>query len=250
MNRTFKVFVGVLITLLAASSCMTLLEMGTISETKHANAKVKIPIEHLHNGVTNTTGASIVVTLVGEFGSHLNSLARGFGIQLLAKEAYDLDTNLVLKQPGSLKIRKNDRESEMAKKTKEDLQRCFPNLRKYSFYFGNSTEFKFRTSQQEGWEIANATLLQKINGPTLQEVKDAINHAKYLSEETTTKPQIIYHSDLILPLVNSQSKKEDVFVDQYYDEIRHWFEFDELECCKKVPDPDESVFVSDQLQWT
>jgi hypothetical protein len=159
----------------------------------------------------------------------LNTLARGFGIQMLAKREFDFDTNLVMKQ----QLNDRGRETDTARKSKDN------------FLEGNTPEYKrARNTQQSNWTVVNTTLLRMVDGPTLNEVKRALDHVKDLSQQPSN-PQVNnrHNHRMMLPIVESRSTRE-LFVDEYYDEIRHWLAFDDKACCQQVPDPDESVFVN------
>jgi len=53
-----------------------------------------------------------------------------------------------------------------------------------------------------------------------------------------------YHQPLPPVLIESHSLNAQMFIDRYYDLVRKIFIFDDDACCKEIPDPDESIFVS------
>jgi hypothetical protein len=180
---------------------------------------------------------TFVVHLGGELGNHLTYLARGMGLVEMAKQEYGLSTKLVLKQQGSSK----------ANRTKQILQRCFPHFRSIDFELGNSEEYDRRKEQQRRnqWTIANQDILDGVNGNRSQ-VHAAMQHTRFLAR-SPSKPTIGSDANITLPLVESIVMDEHLFLDEYYDEIRQAFSIDEDVCCRQLPDPDETVFVSTKV---
>ena len=85
----------------------------------------------------------------------------------------------------------------------------------------------------------------------LSKLKDYLNvsNSHHILPSTQQNNSQINTDLPILPpiIVESKDFEGEPFVDRYYDEIRQLFVFNNSECCKEFPDPDESVFVSSVL---
>jgi hypothetical protein len=58
------------------------------------------------------------------------------------------------------------------------------------------------------------------------------------------EPVIEPNANITLPVVFDKHMINFAGVDDYYNDFRAFFAFDDQLCCKALPDPDETVFVS------
>jgi hypothetical protein len=77
---------------------------------------------------------TIIVSLHGEMGNHLCVLARALAVQQQAQEEYGIQANFVLRHSRGQPKRK-------WKRSRNNIQKCFPMLRSYNFTEANSPEF-------------------------------------------------------------------------------------------------------------
>jgi hypothetical protein len=231
--------------------------MGDDSDGKVNNQlNYKYNSDHDNTNNNNLTGGTsadgtIVINLSGELGNHLHHLAHGYGIYLWAKEKYGLNMTMVLHHQDSSKWVTG----------RMSLKACFPAFRNVDFSIGNSVEFReTRVPQQANWTVANSSLLNLINyntpnngskgGIHFDDIQTELDRGlSHLRELVRDYPQQLSSSEvetaqILLPYVQSTCMCPEFFLDKYYDEIRRRFQFDSSSCCKDVPAPDETVFVS------
>jgi hypothetical protein len=154
-------------------------------------------------------------------------------------------------------------------KASRNIQQCFPALRKWDFSHGNWTEWEQRRNQQQSWlEIRQLFTLDLVNGKRSsifnspgRQIQPEPVERKQVDESLQLFQQLLLQSSeqrptvevesssnasanaISLPYLYSRSMDNWMFIDEYYDEFRELLQFDRR-CCKQVPDPDESVFVS------
>jgi hypothetical protein len=195
---------------------------------------------------------SIVVQLSGEMGNNLHKIAFGRALQNLLKERYQImDTQLV--------FRRQERGGKWVF-PKRDIQQCFPNLRHYDFELGNSDEFNERRRQQANWLGHDAAfqLLELQNGISASDIDKGLEYLHHLIDtknpmdgdpsSTMMMEPSPPDANISLPFIYSQAFVDYSLIDRFYNDFRELFTFDELACCNLVPDADESVFVSKNVQ--
>jgi hypothetical protein len=224
----------------------------TVSSSSSSSTKNMTHDQALHNGsssvlpfassATNMThDGTLVVRLSGELGNQLAHLARGLGTQILAEREVGLNLNLVMKQQMT-----KGKLSGKGPSSKIILDRCFPYFRRYDFRVGNSQEYDRRVLQQKNWSLAATIRVAYVDrSPLLSEVRQALEQVKALSSLTQEdKPTVPGNASILVPFVETSSMNANPFLDKYYDELRQYLFFDDTACCKLLPDPDETVFVS------
>jgi hypothetical protein len=182
---------------------------------------------------------TFVVHLGGELGNHLQYLARAIALVHIAKNQYNLNAKLVLKQQtntdGSHIIGK-------ARHSETFLKQCFPGFRTHNFALGNSREYELRVQQQKNWTLVNNTVLNYFDG-SIKGLHLAMEHLQALSKSFSI-PMVEAGANIPLPMADISSMSTQQFTDKFYHVIRDSFAFDETKCCNEKPEPDESVFVS------
>jgi hypothetical protein len=183
---------------------------------------------------------SIVVQLSGEMGNNLHKIAFGQALQNLLFQRYQMDTQLV--------FRRQERGGKWVF-ARKDIQQCFPNLRDFDFELGNSDEFDERRRQQANWlkDREAFQLLELPNGINASLVDKGLEYLhRLVANQTTdrTTMELPPNANISLPFIYSQAFVNYSLIDQFYNDFRELFAFDELACCNLLPDADESVFVS------
>jgi hypothetical protein len=221
----------------SSSTRWTITTLFSIANTTSAdnmplkNRRKKLPI-------------SIVVQLSGEMGNNLHKIAFGRGLQNLLKKRYQMDTQLV--------FRRQERGGKWVF-ARKDIQQCFPNLRDFDFELGNSDEFDERRRQQANWlkDREAFQLLELPNGINASLVDKGLEYLHSLvANQTTdrTTMELPPNANISLPFIYSQAFVNYSLIDQFYNDFRELFAFDELACCNLLPDADESVFVSFKMK--
>jgi hypothetical protein len=185
--------------------------------------------------VSNSNG-TIVVQLSGEMGNNLHKLAFGRGLQLMAKDDYNLDLHLVLRHQNEPKWIS----------AKRNLQKCFPNLRRLNFSAGNSKEYADRQIEQTLWlggnkAAADGLVLQGNDETSMTNVLDQIQ--SILQSHPPPELDNNFRSKIRLPFVFADNMVDWHILDRYRPELLEWLTFDYDACCpSSLPEPDESVF--------
>uniref|UniRef100_A0A7R9ZRR8 Transmembrane protein n=1 Tax=Craspedostauros australis TaxID=1486917 RepID=A0A7R9ZRR8_9STRA len=225
--------------------------------------------------------AAVVAMLRGELGNHLSGIAHARGLQLWMLEHHGISSKLVLHHP--------DHRNAKYKITREAVQQCFVNLRRFEHFDDgqyqdvdaldgrggngwwrwwtsgrNLGDYPFPESQTlVGMGRSDVAELDLVNGRPIPgkraagareaPTKDDLSHAleRFISLRQTPDPLLQPNHQLPVPLPYLQSESLDhfVFLDQYYTEMKELFKFDteSSTCCRQVPSPDETVFVSESL---
>lgn len=192
---------------------------------------------------------SLVVRLRGEMANHLSLLAFGKGVQLWIQEHHPhITVELVGERQSGTKW----------KSAVGALRQCFPNLRTLDFQGGKwNPDFIQRRDQLKAW-IGEEKFREHIildGGDTdcgtvelfclndrlsfLLELLDQDVPGHVLSNMTLEEQRQNSYS---LPfLITNQLASFDVIVDQYYDAIKEWFEFDWEACCSAFEPSQEEV---------
>jgi hypothetical protein len=88
-----------------------------------------------------TNPLTIVLHVSGEMGNNLSKLAYGFSIQWMLMEEHNISTDILVRHQAASKWLK----------AAENVQRCFPATRAWSFEAANTDEYDWRKRQQELW---------------------------------------------------------------------------------------------------
>jgi hypothetical protein len=192
----------------------------------------------LHN--TSTINATIVVFLSGEMGNHLSILAKALCVQLMAENEYNVTAKLVFRHQSHPKWTR----------AREDLERCFPNLRGFNFSAANSVAFDdFSIAQDQllthgGWDPAKLKLISDFDNKA--SIQNSLAYWKNMldSPSIPTTNETSDTLEVTFPFLSVAVWCPLDILDQHLDEIRDFFEFEKSFCCRLQPDIDESVFVS------
>jgi hypothetical protein len=192
----------------------------------------------LHN--TSTRNATIVVFLSGEMGNHLSILAKALCVQLMAENEYNITAKLVFRHQSHPKWTR----------AREDLERCFPNLRGFNFSAANSVAFDdFSIAQDQllthgGWDPAKLKLISDFDNKA--SIQNSLAYWKTMldSPSIPTTNETSDTLEVTFPFLSVAVWCPLDILDQHLDEIRDFFEFEKSFCCRLQPDIDESVFVS------
>ena len=216
-----------------------------------------ISSSYLSKQVHNLKLPTILAQLNGEMANNLSFLAHARGLQYMLLKHYGLETNLLLRH-------QTDAQGKDISKwfrASQNIQKCFPALRNWDFSHGaHWTEWEERVLQQENWlEIQQLATLDLVNGkssaifttqrPKPLERKQVDESLRLFQQllRSPEQPAVVEESSnanaISLPYLYSESMDDWMFIDEYYDDFLELLQFDRR-CCKQVPDPDESVFVS------
>jgi hypothetical protein len=199
------------------------------------NARVQV------NYNSSLPDATLIIQMKGEMGNNLQKLAYGYGLSLWLSRKFGITPNLVVRH--------------LPKKAKwtnarDDIHKCFPNLRKYDFEQGNHKEFKLRRTQQADWlqkYHANTShfLQLVVQGESAEEIEKGLAYFHQLATSSQPEKPTIKDpkANITIPhLWIGNRPMSQLFIDNYIEEYRMFFRFDEDACCAQRPEPDESVF--------
>ncbi len=191
---------------------------------------------------SSSAAATMIIHTSGELGNHMMHLAHAYSIAWLAERKYGMQFNMILHD----QITKG-RVNPKAYSVKKIIKKCFPNLQ--PLYDGPRAnilpEYRIRMDQQQGWELANDTILRHINNGIVSErdVGFTLEHLQFLMHSNQI-PEVEANSSISLPVLESTAMDNFEFVNWFYHELRQLFTFNDTECCSAVPDPNETVLVS------
>lgn len=183
------------------------------------------------------SNATILVHLSGEMGNNLHKLAFARGLQLMAKEAYDLDLNLALRHQDHSKWQS----------AKRNLQQCFPNTRQLNFKAGNTQEYFDRQIEQKLW-LGPRTDTLTVKGNSIVDMTTVLeNLQSVLLSISPPKLEAMNRQveNIRLPYISSNEMVDWHTLDTYRKELWEWLRFDHAACCPTsdiLPSADESVF--------
>jgi len=179
--------------------------------------------------------ATILVQLSGEMANNLHHIAHGIGLQLMAKEEFNIDCNVVLRH----------QEAPKWKSARDKIQQCFPNLTGWDFAEGNNKKiFQERWNLQSSWLQERADELQGlINSQDLSEIRKGL---QILSEQILTDPDRPWvdegRSSIRIPFLFSETLDVFPMIDRYFDPISDLFVFNDTTCCRQIPKSEDIVF--------
>ena len=189
---------------------------------------------------TNSAMATIIIHMSGEMGNHISHLAHAYPIAWWAERKYGIKTRMIiLDQVIRGKV------SPKSGSSKRIFTKCFPHLEPlYNGARANSPEYRIRMDQQHSWDMANDTLLQRINNGihTERDVDVTLEHLQVLTLSDAI-PDIDENATISLPLLESIPMDNNRFVDWFYHDLRWLLRFNDTACCKALPDADETVLV-------
>lgn len=127
--------------------------------------------------------------------------------------------------------------------TTQNLKECFPNLRHYNFEWGNAPLFYQRLQQQNEWLGKDeGSKLVFLNLISQEHVDEGLEFLASLVRKKSTLP--LDDHAISLPFLYVQAFAELSHIDGHFSDLRQLFSLDRASCCKELPQPDESVFVS------
>ncbi|KAL3944230.1 MAG: hypothetical protein SGBAC_001673 [Bacillariaceae sp.] len=193
-------------------------------------------------GTTHTSKATIVIALSGEMANNLMHIAQGFGLQLLAKDLYNIDCNLVLRHH----VGPNNRAPKPKwKSARNNIQQCFPKLADWDFQEGNTPHFKEQAKKQDDWlgKDRYDYLTGLVNANNQTEIEKGLEFlATKLLKDPKRPKQDNSKSQIRLPYMYSQTLDAFPLIDKYYTQIRELMTFDNAKCCNRLPEPNEYIF--------
>lgn len=189
-------------------------------------------------GNSDSFNISIVVQLSGEMGNHLSKLAFGVALQERLK-AHGLHSHLVLQH--------QERTGKWLT-ARNDIQNCFPRFRNYDFSLGNTDEFaKVQHRQTEAFGSSAAEQFVFPNMISVPAMDEQLKWIANFIHRNTTKVDLTPttgQANISIPFIHAQAFAPFELIDDYYERLSTWFEFDKDACCREVPGADEHVFVS------
>ena len=182
---------------------------------------------------TNTL--TIVIHNSGEMGNHLSKLTYGYAIQWILQEEHNITTEILLQHQDASKW----------VKAAENVQRCFPVSRGWSFGAANTDEFKVRKQQQERWMRSKNDYFHFNPVCDQQEcIRDKLDFIVKNLHNATGIPTTEDNYNISLPYIYSDDYATiSYFNDRYAQRIKEFWQFDvdNPDCCAVMADPDESV---------
>lgn len=197
---------------------------GAISTSMNRTMPKSFPLQSTAPSLNGT----IVVYLSGEMGNHLLILAKSLTVKLVAKEKYGISAELVLRHQQHPKWVHG----------RNSIQDCFPKLRHYNFSAANTNAFDKLVLEQDRTLREDSARLKIVGDQdNADTVEDALLYWRSMLES---------HVDngMAAPFLTVAKWCPPEMIDRYFDQLERFFEFDKIACCKTLPDPDESVFVS------
>jgi hypothetical protein len=177
---------------------------------------------------------TMVVGLSGEMGNHLQKIAFARALQNMLYERYSIRTELIMQH--------QERGGKWVSAV-QNLKECFPNLRHYDFERGNAPSFYQRLQQQNEWLGRDeASKLVFPNLVSQERVDEGLEFLASLARKNSTIP--LDDHNISLPFLYVQAFAELSHIDSHLSDLRQLFSLDRASCCKEIPQPDESVFVS------
>jgi len=203
--------------------------------------------------IIETKQVTILCQLSGEMGNNLGKLGHCLSLKWWLEGGTFYNSTLRRGYHARIALRHQDHNKWV--KGAADLRRCFPNTKHYDFGEGNTDEFVRIFNQQNEvfgvtgrWPQYGVNPFSGINDVS----EDPMVRQKARTEAMHRLVEKVGTNHAIIPTTNDKNitipflfadhiQTLDRFVDQYYDELRHYYRFDNS-CCKLQPDPDESVF--------
>ncbi len=184
--------------------------------------------------------ATIVVQLSGEMANNLHHIAHGLGLQLLAKEEFDIDCNIIVRH---FEGANNRAPKPKWKSARDNIQRCFPNLSHWKFNEGNTKDFLQKQKLQQTWLGGRVDhLFGLINSGNISKVQQGVEFFSNNILIDPDRPWTEEDSPIRLPYLYSETLDAFPMIDRYYDQIRDLMQFNDSLCCIQVPGADDSVF--------
>lgn len=192
------------------------------------------------NNVTQHRPVTIVVQLSGELGNQIGKISSGLYVQNLIKTRLGLKTEIKLRAQDSSKW----------KRAMQWTKEAFPNTRSMDFREANTFEFDEMRSLQAQWideKLAeNKFNLTHIKDPhSLKHLKSNFHDAIEMLRQAWTmeKPANVSGGNFSFPFVYVDRFLPEIpLFEECYTLVRDFFTIDEKAICKKIPDPDETVF--------
>lgn len=222
------------------------IDYGNIHDSVRTNNNtIQVPSGATINSTAADMVPSIIAVLRGEMGNHLSGLAQAKGLQLMLKKEYNLDSKVLLHHRG-------DPQGLKWRNVKKVFQSCFPKLEKWNLQeLEEDNTFRPTIRLQKDW-LNNSNYkiaLDQVNGQplplyqhiTADSMQKALGTFAALWQDPS-RPQPPGNK-ISIPFLMTTTLASNFLTDRYYDEIRELFSFNQS-CCKLLPDPDETVFVS------
>jgi len=233
---------------------------SVVFERSSASVPAGLPSCATPQATGNGGGVSpptIVCQLSGEMGNNLGKYAHCMALArwLEERQLYGLTekATIVLRHQSLAKWAH----------ARRDLQQCFPHFRNLDFEEGNTKDFDAKVPLLEelmgprlrqsntttagigsGNKLTN--VLTDINSPVLHQVKQTVQ--TYVDKRNmvcANSSATANHQGLPLPFLYSNYMVGfDGYLEEFLDDYRRIFAFDEEACCQHRAEPDETVFVS------
>lgn len=181
---------------------------------------------------------SIVVQLSGELGNNLDKFAHGICLKEWLMDEFQQQSNLIIRHQNVGKWVNGF----------HNARRCFPWTRQFDWRAGNTPAIdrvlKNPNDDADHTEWWNS--VQGVNSDNETVVHYALQQAVRMYKGRPVNNRTIdLGVNLTVPwLYASSFVHYHVCMDRYYDIIVDRLRFDTAACCKQIPEPDESVFVS------
>jgi hypothetical protein len=185
---------------------------------------------------------TVVMQVRGEMGNHLQKIAHGYGIHWYAQDELEFLPSLKLRHLKKTKW----------KTARNDIVQCFKQLRNLDYESGHAPDFVKLQKEQAAWlsqqppDVVSA--MYQIRDESLHNISQGIQAMKHLAKTALSKDSKPPHM-MGYPIVVLGGPMRNALVDHYYDRYRDLFAFDDKACCAQLPEPDETVFVSNSVYW-
>jgi hypothetical protein len=182
---------------------------------------------------------TILVQLAGEMANNLGYLARGLGMAWWLEREFHVNATIVLRHQNHDKwIR-----------AYQDVTRCFPNVRDWSFTAGNTDAVTRELQSSPPLIVTGSVVPQRRVVYALEPYNETLQSFLTLYNENHTR-MAEGNGHVSIPFLTTKAMScNDHILDKYYEDFRRIYRFDES-CCIDRPDEDESVYVSDTFRFS
>jgi len=188
---------------------------------------------------------TIVAQLGGEMGNNIGYYLSGYSLQKWLQQHYNMTAKIIVRHQDSSKWIRGQ----------EAINSCLPKLQDVDFEEGNRLwpdgsflDKQFANLTMQGMDWRGMDTAGFTNRTSYEENLHAFvrhyraSHALLFDNNTEVRKPLLISRQMVY-LYNH-------LMDEYYDDFRELLQWKESTCCKQLPDPDESVFVSTNLDST
>ena len=221
---------------------------GITSEMLGIDSEVTVTHNLTHHyHILDTIPVTIVCQLSGEMGNNLSKLGHCLTLKWWLESGAFYNSTSKVGYDVRIALRHQDHRKWV--RGQQDLQRCFPNTNQFDFSEANNNQFdeimKIQHKLMLGMDqkSGDAPPFSEINSDDKAEIEAGLQ--SFVSKSAERHPPVhntASNRSISMPFLFANRFLIDALGDQFYDEMRHFFHFNEKFCCNITADPDESVF--------